>query len=795
MTSQTVAIIGSEGHQRTFSKASSSAVWTADNSADALSATPSGWSYKRADDDSLLTFDSSGRLQTQTGRGGFVTTYAYDGLGQLATVSNGFGRTLSLGHDGAGRLSTVTTPDGRTIGYAYDTMGRLAFVSYPDGKSRGYLYENGSYPHALTGIVDESGVRWGSFGYDDLGRATSTELAGGAERYEVSYPYSDSASVRDPLGTQCTYVYGSNKDKLAVTSGSLPSASGRADAASRDQDSNGLVTGETDFKGVRTTTTWDVARRLPISVTRAAGTPEAQTVTTQWHATFSLPVLVTESGRTTAYTYDDKGNVLSQSITDTASSPNITRTWSWTWNTQGLAASETAPNGAVTTFEYDARGNLAKTTNALGHETRYAYDRANRLMGSISPSTLVTRYSWDARDRLLGKGYAGGQTYTATGLPQTRTMPEGLTFNYTYDAAHRLTGWSNNRGEAGTFTLDAMGNRVGEQITDSTGAVAWTATRTVNNLNRLTAKTDGPNQTDTFGYDANGELTTETNGLNQSTWYGLDPLRRVKAITNAANASATLAYNALDAVTQASDFKGVATAYARDAQGNATAESSADIGSKSTQYDALGLPSSITDAMGQATQIQRDLLGRPTLITFADGKTTTLGYDATPNDIGHLSAITDRSGSTEYSRDRLGRVVAKRQSLASGLVQQVGYTYKYNGSNVLASLSYPGGSVLGYQYDATGRLVQLNWNGTPLITGVAWNPMGQPTAWNWAFVPGLAASRSYDTAGRMTATEFASYVYDAAGRITRSWMAWLWLQACPSPVGAPGLPLLPQLLR
>ncbi len=250
VTSQTVAIIGPEGHQRTFSKASSSAAWTADNSADSLSATPSGWSYKRADDDTLLTFDSSGRLQTKTGRGGLVTTYGYDGLDRLATISNGFGRTLSLGYDGAGRLSTVTTPDGRTIGYAYDTMGRLAFVTYPDGKSRGYLYENGSYPHALTGIVGESGVRWGTFGYDDLGRATSTQLAGGAERYEVSYPYSNSASVRDPVGTQRTYVYGSNKDKLAVTSGSLPSASGRADAANRVQDSNGLVTSETDFKGV-----------------------------------------------------------------------------------------------------------------------------------------------------------------------------------------------------------------------------------------------------------------------------------------------------------------------------------------------------------------------------------------------------------------------------------------------------------------------------------------------------------------------------------------------------------------
>ncbi len=762
-----VTITTAAGYSRTFAKAVGSSAWTPTNGADRLSEMGGAWSYERADDDAVLTFDAAGKLQTKTERGGFATAYTYDGSGRLVAVSNGFGRTLSFGYNSAGQLSTATTPDGRVIGYTYDASGRLSWVTYPDGKSRGFLYENGTYAQALTGITDESGVRWGTFGYDSQGRATSTQLAGGVERYEVSYPYSNSASVRDPLGTQRTYVYGSNKDKLAVTSGSLPSASGRADAASRDQDSNGLITSETDFNGVRTDTTWDVARRLPLSVTRAAGTPEAQTVTTQWHTTFSLPVLVTESGRTTAYTYDDQGNVLSQAITDTASSPNTTRTTQWTWNTQGLAATETAPNGAVTTFEYDTRGNLVKSTNALGHVAQYSYDAANRVTSTTAPNGLVTAYTWDARDRLLMRK-AGGQqtttlTYTATGLVETLRLPTGLSFTYSYDTAHRLTGWSNNHGDSGSYTLDAMGNRVGEQVKNSTGAVAWMAARSVNNLNRLSARTDGPNQTNSFAYDANGELVSETNGLNQSTQYGLDPLRRTKAITNAANATATLAYNALDAVTQASDFKGVATTYARDARGNATSESSADIGSTTTQYDALGLPSSITDAMGQATQIQRDALGRPTLITFADGKTTTLVYDVGSYGKGYLTSITDRSGITNYSRDIFGRVVAKIQALASGLTQRVGYSYIPGGQ--LAVIYYPDGSIF-YGYDAIGRLVQLYWNANLLVTGLAWNPMGQPTAWNWAFVPGLAASRSYDTAGRMTANEFASYVYDAAGRIT-----------------------------
>jgi RHS repeat-associated protein len=196
-------------------------------------------------------------------------------------------------------------------------------------------------------------------------------------------------------------------------------------------------------------------------------------------------------------------------------------------------------------------------------------------------------------------------------------------------------------------------------------------------------------------------------------------------------------------------------------QGNAASESS---GSITTRYDVMGQPISITDAMGQATQIQRDALSRPTLITFADGKTTTLRYDLTPTSRGYLGEIVDRSGTTTYSRDAFGRVILKTQTLVSGLTQQVGYSYTAAGQ--LYGFTYPNGNTLTHLYDGTGRLIQLGWNGSPLVTGITWNPMGQPIAWNWAFVPGLTASRTYDTAARMTANEFASYVYDAAGRIT-----------------------------
>ncbi|MDM0122588.1 DUF6531 domain-containing protein [Variovorax arabinosiphilus] len=786
---QAVAITTAEGYLRTFFKQAQASNWTATNGADTL--TGNGpWTYHRAEDDVTQSFDTDGRLLTQTERNGWATTYAYSG-GHLASVTNAFGRTLSFQYSGD-QLVSVTTPDARVIGYAYDSTGRLSTVTYPDAKTRSFVYENTDFPHALTGIFDESGIRWGSFYYNEKGWASVSALAGSVELYQVIYDSSTSTRVRDPLGTIRQYSYSRALGRLAVTSSSWPSGTGEADAASRVQDAtNGLITRETDFNGVRTDTTWNVARRLPTSVTRAAGTPEAQTTTTQWHATWALPVLVTEAGRTTAYTYDTQGRPLTQTVTHTAAG-NKTQTTSWTYTPQGLVATETAPNGAVTSYTYDAAGNVLSATNALGHVSSYTYDSANRMLSQTAPNGLVTTYTWDARDRLLSQTVGGQQTttltYTPFGTIATLTLPTGLSLAYTYDAAHRLTGWSNNRGESGSFTLDAMGNRTGEQILNSAGAVAWTTARTVNNINRLTAQTEGSNQTSTFGYDANGERIRETNGLNQSTQYGLDGLRRVKTLTNAANASAGLSYNALDAVTQASDFKGVATSYTRDAQGNATAESSNDIGARSTVYDALGLPSQIVDALGQATTIQRDALGRPTQLSFADGKLTTLRYDLTGGtynaagaanaSIGYLSEIQDRAGTTSYQRDAFGRVVRKTQALANGATGTG--SYSYNAAGLLSAIQYPGGAdhILQHVYDATGRLTAMNWKGQPLVTGITWNPMGQPTGWTWAFgaVSGLngvnqATTRSYDTAGRLTnvtagGQTVLGYVYDAAGRIT-----------------------------
>lgn len=743
--------------------------WRPTDGFDVLSQAASGWTLHLLADDSVLAFNAAGVLQTVTQRNGWVITYIHDTAGKLTQVSNQFGRTLGFHYNPSGQLTSVTTPGG-AVGYAYDSSGGLATVTYPDSTHRSYHYENTNIPALVTGISIE-GTRYAAIGYDAQGFATSTALAGNVNAYQVSYlgaAPGSVASVTDPLGNTRTYRYNSVRGTFAVTSSVAPSLTGAPDAYSRVQNTLGLIDSETDFKGVNTTYEWDTPRRLPISTTEAAGTPESRTTQTTWHPQWRLPVTITEPGRTTTYTYDNLGNPLTQTIADTASG-GTARTSSWTYHASGLVATETAPNGATSSYQYDSAGNLTSATNALGHLDTYTHDGAGRVLTHTAPTGLVTRYTYDARGRVLTT-QTGGQTSTFTYRPSgqiaTATLPTGHITTYTYDTAQRLTGWSDNRGNSGTYTLDAMGNRTQEDIRNAQGQLARRLARSINSLNRVASTTVGGQQTTTYGFDANGETTRTTNGLNQSTQLGLDALRRIKTITNAENATTSLTYNALDATTQASDFKGVTTTYTRDALGNATSETSPDSGTETAQYDALGLPKTVTDALGQATTIERDLLGRPTLITYADGRTTTLRYDLTATSKGYLGKIVDASGTTTYERDLQGRITTKTQRLINGDTRSV--SYSYNAQGLLASTTYPGGQALQYIYDTTGQLTGLTWVGQPVVSGITWNPLGQPTGWSWNLPGGgtaIPATRSYNTAGQLTATEFSSYQYDAAGRI------------------------------
>ncbi len=772
-----------------------------------------GWRYISGSDDSTILFNANGQILSHVARSGWVMNYNFNAANELTAITNQFGRSLLLTYNSSGQISQITTPNGQLIDYQYDSIGRLIFAGYPGNTSKKYRYDNASFPHLLTSVVDENNLTLSTYSYDAQGKAIETTKAGGADRFQVSYGTSNaqgqisSATITDPLGTPRTYNYATSLSQLAVTGADKPSGQSLRDAARRVQNAAGLIESETDFLGFISTTSWDATRRLPLSQTKAAGRPEQQTTSTQWHPTFRLPVLVTEQGKTTAYSYDTAGNILNQSELDTTggSSNGQTRQTSYTYNANNLLTRMTDARGQIWSFGYDAQGNRASSTNPLSHISSNTFDGAGRVLVETAPNGLQTSYQYDARGRVTqitrGSNLAAAQrqttsyTYRASGQIASAQIPNGHAITYTYDAAQRLISASDNRGNLHQYTLDAMGNRVSEQIKDANNQIALSTQRVINSLNRVAAIQGGTNpvaQTTALQYDANGNAVRSTDPLGAATQTTLDALRRPIATTLPDGNQADSYYNQLNQLTAAIDPKGVQTSYVRNAWGEVLTETSPDIGSTSYTRDPAGNALSMLDAKNQQTTYQYDNLSRVTQITFADGKNQSFFYDGTAagQQTGYLREMQDASGSTKYERDPFGRITKKTQIVNDNPANPTVLTtsYAYTAAGELAQVTYPSGLNVFYRRNASGKIASIDTQRprtsvlrapatTPLINNLSHTALNQPKAWSWNCITGNlyapsiqtncdAASRTSDADGRITATEFSTLSYDAASRIT-----------------------------
>lgn len=764
---QGISVVFPNGEPSAFRRNATGQPWVAQAGDDRLLDQIDGWQLRRPADDSVWTFDAQGRLTSLTRRGGRTWRYVHaDGL--LARVLDDFGRQLSFQWTPQRRLASVTLADGRVIAYGYDAQGRLASVTQPDGTQRLYHYEHPTFAQALTGLTDEAGQRYASWTYDAQGRATSSQHANGTQAWQVAYPDNATAVVTDPLQTVRSLRFARVGQRTSLVSLDLPLA-GQLPIAHQDIDAAGLVTAETDFLGVQRTYAWDPARQLPLSLTRAANRPEAQAVQVQWHPRLAVPVRVSESGRTTDLTYDDAGRLLARSVTDTATGQ--VRTWAWAYNALGLPETLTAPGGGVWRQAYDAAGNRTRVTDPAGAVTRFGFDAAGRVLMRTDPSGQVSTYTYDARGRRLSEAVGDEvtrYTYTPTGLLASVLQPDGHQVQYQYDAAQRLVGASDNRGAVITFTLDAMGHRLREQVQDAGGHIARVTARTLDALGRVVSEQAADGQATAFAHDANGVPIRRTDPLGQTLRRSLDGLGRATALTFADNAASTQAWSPLDQLQQLTDPKGVSTTYTANAFGEVLTESSTDIGTRAYQRDADGQVAQVTDAKGQVTRIERDPMGRPVRVVHADGAESRYTYDLA----GRLARLEDASGVTDFYRDAPGRLLRKAQSVNDQVDNPSRFelAYRWEGGR-LAGITYPSGLVVRYlrergritglQVQRPGRRQTLQ----PWLTDLAYTALGQPRAWRWA--GGDAAARSFDADGRITQTEFARYAYDAAGRITR----------------------------
>ena len=711
--------------------------------------TGDGYQYKLTDGSTEL-YDANGVLLSVSNRTGLTQVYQYNASGQLATVTDPFGRQLNIAYDPSGRISTLTTPAGNTT-YTYDGAGNLSIVAYPDSSTVQYLYGNPTYPHALTGLIDENNNHYLTWGYDNQGRATSSSEAGNVENVSAVFNTDGSTDLTEATGLVRHMTFTSINHTNLLASTSAPCTGCGDKTQSLTYDANGYVASKTDFDNNVTQYTHDGFGN-ETSRTEAYGTPDARTVTTAWNNGLNQPSLITEPGRTTAFTYDTVGHVLTKTVTDTTTS--VARTTTYTYYSSGvpngLLHTVTDPLSHVTTYTYDGQGNLATVTNALNQVTQITqYDANGMPLTIVDPNNVTTTLTYDTRQRLKSRTVAGAETdftYDLVGNLTKVTLPTGSFLQYTYDAAHRLTGITDSVGDSITYTLDNLGNRTAEKTYDPSSTLEKTLQRTYNTLNQLVTTVGGAGQTTTYTPDLMGNDTAITDPLTHPTNQTFDALNRLSTVVDPLSGNTTYNYDSLDRVQDVTDPKGLNTDYSYDAFGDVTTQTSPDTGITAYTYDLDGNRLTKTDARGVTATYSYDALNRLTTISYPDtNKDVTYSYDQNTYGIGHLSGMTDASGSTTYSYDAHGNTTQKTVTLG-GHVFNVGY--QYDTADNLTGMTYPDGMQVNYGRDTAERVTSVTANSSSVVSNVTYEPFGPITGFTYG--NGLTEIRTYDQDYRLT---------------------------------------------
>ena len=770
-------------------------------------------------------------LRSVTDSYGRSLTFRYALPGVLVEMTDPSGAVTRYGYDfdQNQNLTSVTYPDGRVRSYGYAEAANI-----PTGYAS-------VLPRALTSIVDENGDLYGSYVYDANGRVASSQHALGAERYQFNRPSDATTNITDPLGTTRAFSFQVVDGITRLTGNSTPGGAGfGAGVQGRTYDSGSNLTSQTDFNGSKTCYAYDTDRNLETvrveglaaatnctNVTAPGATlpSGSRKISTEWDPRWRVPARIAEARRITTNTYN--GNSAScapasavipdgsasgqpigvlcsktvQSTTDAngglgfgATLEGQPRTSTYTYDTHGHVLTANGPRtdvADVTSTAYYAdddpdpgkRGNIASITNALGHTTSITdYNALGEPLTIADPNGLTTNLSYDSRHRLVSRNVGGELTsydYDGVGQLTRVTLPDGSSLTYSHDAAHRLTGMSDNLGNRMAYALDAMGNRIQEQVFDPGNALARTRSRVFNGLNQLFQEISAQNHTTQYAYDNQGNVVSIDGplaGTVDVTTNAYDTLNRLRQLTDPNNGVTQYAYNGIDQLVSVTDPRNLTTTYGYDGLGNLNSQLSPDTGTTASTYDAAGNVLTRTDAKGQTTTYAYDALNRVASITFADNSRQTYLYDVGANGIGRLTSITETDSQSQttgliaYAFDAHGRTVSETRTIA-GVNYTLGYTY--DGTGRLSGMTYPSGRTIAYSFDALGRISQVNTTpppttGGPIVSNVAYYPFGGVQSYTLG--NGQTYTRSYDLDGRVVSYTLAAQTFalghDDASRIS-----------------------------
>lgn len=677
------------------------------------------------------TYDSQGRVATQSHAVGATMTFTYNSSGNGATVATPGGPTLTDVNDGNSNLLSTTDSTNLASKFVYDTSNRPLTVTNRAGATESVTYDSASgLPASHT---DQAGFRT-TYKYtaSTVNGFTLYDLAGVTfpDSSTVSYTRDANGNVlsyTDQAGKRWQYTYNPAGQILTITN---PSGA----VSTLSYGSDGTLVSLQLPSGDTTSFSYDAAKH-PILVTN----PDGTTRSTVWDALDGLTGITDERGNTSGATFDANEN-----LHTAYDAVNAVTTYSYDADDRSTTTLDA--RGATTTRAWDAAGRVQSVTDPTAVSINYTYDSLNRPTQILDTALRGVTLGWDQEARLTSvtdalsrtttltreqrglvtsvktaKGETTSTSYDSMGRPATATDPLGRTTTYTYESRGLLSSLALPGGVASSYAYDALGNLISK--TDPLGN-AWTST-----------------------YDAQGRLTSTADPLGQSTSRQYDSRQRVSTISYPQGlGSVQNTYDAAGNLTVRTYSDGTKLTFTYDGDNRLTAGTGLALA-----YDADGR---ISNSNGLV--IGRDAAGRIASVTYAPGKVVHYAYETR----GLLSQVTDWvGGATTFTYDAAHQLTSR--TLANGVTE----TYTYDADGRIASVQVAQGSTaissIAITRDADGRVTGAA-RSTPNVPNVPTGYFG-----NAFDAASQAWGSGYDPLGRVTQDGQGgrSYTWDLASRL------------------------------
>ncbi|MBM3223077.1 MAG: hypothetical protein FJZ47_04645, partial [Candidatus Tectomicrobia bacterium] len=634
----------------------------------------------------------------------------------------------------SGLLEQVIDRNGNSLFFTYNG-GRLLQITTTHGR---YVQLQYDVFGRITDITDFTGRTW-RYQYTPAGSlvlATYPDLSSETYTYDSPDFPGGMDTVRDRRGhLMVRNTYDTNGRVIRQT---LADGGVYHFAYTLDADGHIRQTEVTNPRGQVLRREFNAAGFLTRQ-TRGLGLSIAQVETYTRNASHFVTTSTDPLGRVTSYAYDAVGNVTR--LTLLAGTPDAT-TWRYAYEPlYNQLRSITDPLGHITTLSYDSEGNLLQLRDPLGHRATFTYDPLGRPLTAsqhVGSTPLTATFTYDGPDLVRLKDPLGRVvTLTPDLLGRTLAVrdPLGRLSRFTYDALDRVVTQVDPQGRTLRYTYDSHGNLL--TFTDANHHVT---TFTYDPRNRLVSKTDALLKMESYRYDAAGNLTFLTDRKGQVAGFSYDALNRLaKASYGAASTTAPVytsstrySYDQGDRLLKLQDSLAGTITRTYDPRFDTVTQETTPEGTVTYTYDAHGLRTTMLPTGGTPISYSYDAANRLVSLTQAAGA----GGGAVPGTVQTVS---------------VGYDTANRQTSLT-LPNGIHVTYTYDAASQLTSITYKkaDATVLGdltYTYDANGQRIAMGGS-------LADSDLPQPF--------GLAR---YDANNRLIKLDKVSYTYDDNGNM------------------------------